>query len=614
MTATTAEKIQAELTRLLYQQAPAVLVGVVGSSALLAWALWGRVDQTDLWLWLGAVLLLTALRAALLWCFRFRPALFSGACVWQQLFALVLFLSGCAWGAVGVLFLVPEQPAQFILISMLLTGIVSSAIISLAAYWPAFYVFALPAVLPYALSCWFYETAGNEYKAVAFLALFYLAANLAYSRVLYATIKKTVQLQFDNLDLVAQLRDEKIQIVAADLAKTRFLAAASHDLRQPIHALELFVSGLEQLVRLPELKRDRLEEVAQRLRGSISGLSALLGSLLDISKLDAGIVEVRPQPLLLQPLLASLQQNFEGMAQQKNLRLRVVKTRLAGVSDAALLRQILNNLTSNALRYTDRGRVVIGCRRRGADVEIQVWDSGMGIAASDHSVIFDEFHQLHNPQRDRDQGLGLGLAIVRRSAKLLGHEIALRSTVGKGSMFSIRLPRCAVAVPAPDKEIETMADTDILGARSGYEQPAMPSPEHIAVMVIDDDKDVLAATADLIRAWGYAVIAAPSAAAALDALAANSDAEKNLSLMLVDSQLANGLNGMDAITTISLHLGRRVPAVLVTGDTSPQGLRDASASGLRVLHKPLHGEMLRSLLAEAGDAPIIAHRYLHLSA
>ena len=583
------EEIQAEFTRLLYRQSPVMLVVSLGIALLLAWVLWSHVAQTPVMIWLGLIFLLNAPRGVLVWGYRTHPSALSSPLNWCRLFAFSSTLSGFLWGSVGMLFFTPEQPVVVMLILLVLMGTAIGALLPLSTYRPAFYGFTIPAILPAAVSCWSYG--GAEYRVMGILLLLFLGAILAYSHVIHAFIKKNVQLQFDNLELVQQLREEKKQIEAADRAKTRFLAAASHDLRQPIHALGLFTSGLEKLAEMPELRREPLQQLAQKFRSSISGLSGLLGALLDISKLDAGIVEAHPQSLAMQPLLESLQRDLGETARIKKLRLTVMKTSLAVISDPVLLQQILGNLVGNALRYTKQGGIVIGCRRRDKAVEIQVWDSGIGIPEVEINAIFDEFHQLHNAERDREQGLGLGLAIVRRSAQLLGHEVKVRSVIGKGSMFSISVPRALSVTP-----LATSTETKQSSAPT-----IMPSPEKFSMLVIDDDKDVLTATADLIRAWGYSVVAMPSAATALAALDQQPEFQARLGLMLVDSQLANGLRGVDAVTSITQHLGRAIPAAILTGDTSPQGMRNALASGLRVLHKPLDADIIKLLIAEAGS-------------
>jgi signal transduction histidine kinase len=238
--------------------------------------------------------------------------------------------------------------------------------------------------------------------------------------------------------VTAEREAERNAAEQADHSKTRFLAAASHDLRQPLQALGLFVATLVQRS-LP----DDIKDIVGKIEGSLEALEQLLDGLLDISRLDAGAIEAHSVAFPLQSLFDRMALEFEPLAARKGLSLRLVRTRATVRSDPALLERILRNLLSNAIRYTRSGGVVVGCRRHAKDLWIEVWDSGPGIAASDQKEIFREFHQLGGNSGEDQQGLGLGLAIVERLTHLLGLQIELRSVVGKGSMFAIILPVAA---------------------------------------------------------------------------------------------------------------------------------------------------------------------------
>ncbi|MDR3441212.1 HAMP domain-containing sensor histidine kinase [Telmatospirillum sp.] len=235
--------------------------------------------------------------------------------------------------------------------------------------------------------------------------------------------------------VTAEMEAERDAALKADHSKTHFLAAASHDLRQPLQALGLFVATLAQQP-LP----DELRHIVGKIEGSLEALEHLLDALLDISRLDAGAIEAHSMPFPLQNLFNRMAFEFAPLAERKDIRLRMVDTTAVVRSDPALLERILRNLLSNAIRYTRRGGVLIGCRRRGNELRIEVWDSGRGIAIADQREIFREFHRLSDDSNDGRQGLGLGLAIVERLTNLLGLQIDLRSVVGRGSMFAIVLP------------------------------------------------------------------------------------------------------------------------------------------------------------------------------
>jgi signal transduction histidine kinase len=360
----------------------------------------------------------------------------------------------------------------------------------------------------------------------------------------------------------------------SNVAKSRFLAAASHDLRQPLHALGLFAGALEDRVREPEAG-----ELVSKIQDSTRALEEMFDALLDVSRLDAGVMDVQVTDVSLLPLLQRLEAEFTPQAQRKGLRLRVMPSRLAVRSDPVLLSRILQNLVSNAIRYTDRGRIVVGCRRRGGQIRLEVADSGRGIAPERRREIFEEFHRVEPDPARTGEGLGLGLSIVERLARLLDHRIDVDSTPGRGSVFTITVPRASRVAQAS-------------------EHPAPPAPLHlggISVLVVDDDATVLDATRRQLERWGCQVRAAPSAVEACDpeGLAAASP-----DVIVADYQLAGGATGIEAIAAIRVMLGRPVPAVLVTGATSPDALGAARAGGFPLLHKPLAPAKLRAALTQ----------------
>jgi signal transduction histidine kinase len=271
---------------------------------------------------------------------------------------------------------------------------------------------------------------------------------------------------------------------------------------------------------------------------------------------------------------------YAPIARQKRVTLTVMKTSAHVLSDPSLLGRIVRNLLANAVRYTDRGGVVLGCRRRGNTVRIEVWDTGRGIPVERHGEIFREFYQLENPERDRRKGLGLGLAIVERLAKLLDHAVELRSSVGKGSMFAITAPLGSQADCVP---IESSPDAAGVFDLSGA-----------LVLVIDDEGAVQEGMAALLRKWKCEVLTAGSGKEMLEQLVA---VQKLPDLIVSDFRLRGAENGIEVVELLRNEFNVDIPALLVTGDTAPDRLRDAEASGLPILHKPLNPARLRTLIA-----------------
>ena len=381
-------------------------------------------------------------------------------------------------------------------------------------------------------------------------------------------------------ELIEGLRAEKDKAEAADRAKSVFLAAASHDLRQPIHALGLFLTALRSMSQSPSVRSTDLAEICRRMQASLDGLGQLLNMLLDVSRLDANAVQVERAPTSAQRLLEELDQDFHQLAAEKGLRLHVASSNLWVDTDPTVLRRILVNLVSNAVRYTSRGRVLIGCRRRGPDVEFQVWDSGIGIPPEQREAIFGEFFQIGQTQAagHESHGLGLGLSIVKRSALLLQAPLDLRSTPGRGSMFSIRVPRCE----APHTTTPAVQE-------SAYPQ----SVARMGVLVIDDDEQVLAAMRSVLGVWGHHVFCATSPdEAVVMAISHASD----IDLLISDHRLGGNVTAIDAIRAVHACLPRSIPTYILTGDTSPQRILEASQLGFPLLHKPIDAHTLRTIL------------------
>jgi signal transduction histidine kinase/ActR/RegA family two-component response regulator len=385
------------------------------------------------------------------------------------------------------------------------------------------------------------------------------------------------RLQESYAGLEGKVEERTRQLEAANQAKSRFIAAASHDLRQPLHALGLFVAQLHGRLRAAERS-----QLVGRIEDALSAMNELFSALLDISKLDAGATTINITVFPVAQLLAHAETTFAGAAREKKLSFRAMPSDAWVRSDFILLEQIVFNLITNALRYTRSGGVVVGCRKRGDQLRIEVWDSGIGIAADQHDKIFGEFYRLGEPDRDRRAGLGLGLAIVDRLCRLLDHPIEVRSTVGKGSVFAVTVP----LAPANKRAIE-----------ASIVPRAQPSLSHDKlVLVIDDDPLVLEGMSGIFRKWGCRVITADSDSKALKAVAEQDDLPD---LIISDYHLANDRTGIETIEWLRGELSAQIPAFLISGDTDPATLYEAKAKGLHLLHKPVDPMALRAMFNQA---------------
>jgi signal transduction histidine kinase len=371
------------------------------------------------------------------------------------------------------------------------------------------------------------------------------------------------------------LRQKKDEAELANMAKSRFLAAASHDLRQPTHALGMFVA------RLTQLKHDtQTRTLIDQLEASVRAMQNLLDGLLDISRLEAQSVTVNKRPFALGPLLLQLQHDLERTAADKGLRLRIRPSLLWVHSDATLVYRVLLNLASNALRYTERGGVLIAARLSdgGRQVLLQVWDSGIGIAPEHHEAVFKEFYQVANSARDRTKGLGLGLNIVQRTVELLGHPLAMVSALGQGTRFSLSLPPAAAQAG--------------LGAPVVAENSSADDLHDVVALVVEDDELVRAALAALLGGWGLRVFEANGWLEAVQLIESGCRPQ----VIISDYRLQDGYDGIEVVRCLRGLLNTVTPACLMSGNTDAALMLAAKNAGLTLLHKPVRPAKLRSLL------------------
>jgi CheY-like chemotaxis protein/nitrogen-specific signal transduction histidine kinase len=383
-----------------------------------------------------------------------------------------------------------------------------------------------------------------------------------------------------NLTLIEELTQQKelaesaqARAEQANAAKTRFFAAASHDLRQPVQALELFIAALSL-----ESQGRHSRHLAENIRSIGRELNDLLSTLLDFSKIDTATIQPAVRDFAVAELLARIADDFGPLAAAANLRCRVRSSTAWVRSDPVLVDRILRNLMSNALKYTRSGKILLGCRRCPEGLRIEVHDTGIGIAPDQQADVFREFFQLDNPERDRHKGLGLGLAIVDGLARLLGHPLSLRSQPQRGSTFAVTLPWGK----AQPQQVAALAP-----------EPEAPG-NNASILLIDDDPTIREAASNLLETWGYAVAAAESAAEALSLLRATGFQPD---VILADLRLREGRTGVQAIQAIFEHCGHAVPAAIFTGDTDPSRLVEAKASGFPLVYKPLSAVKLRTLIA-----------------
>jgi signal transduction histidine kinase len=388
---------------------------------------------------------------------------------------------------------------------------------------------------------------------------------------LVSTFADQAVIAIENIRMFDEIQEKSRQLEIANVAKSRFLAVASHDLRQPLHALNLFVAQLRH--EADPAERTRL---IARTDTAVRAMNELFDALLDMSRLEAGVLELQLSEFPIERLLERIETTFSEVAEQKGLRLTVVSSKTWVRSDFVLLERIVLNLVSNAVRYTAHGGVVVGCRRRGDRLRVEVWDSGPGIPPDQQRDIFGEFYQIAGGTGQRS-GLGLGLSIVDRLGQLLGHPVELASRLGAGSRFSISVP--LIEAPMNGEAVDPAGNIDPLRGK--------------LIVVIDDDALALDSMRGLLQSWGVHVVAGESEAAVLTQLGQE---EACPDLIISDYRLASGHTGLQAIDRLRAELKAETPALLISGDVGCEPVREASASGHPLVRKPVPPMTLRTTL------------------
>jgi two-component system, sensor histidine kinase len=584
MSAMQDDRLRAAQTAALFHTAPVGVLGaLVGGIALGVMLL--KLGYSSQWLVISWLAVLSVDAASHLIMLRLARHARDKAQSLQRFilpFDLVCLAEGLTWGIGSILLIGSGGQQQQLLIMIVVIAVTGGSVTTFGSRLAPIYLFLFPTVLPFTL--WSFSRGDALHIGLGLFGGIYLAAVGVLAYRAYANVTEALRLRFENLDLVEDLRQRKEIAEQANLAKSRFLAAASHDLRQPVHALGMFVGALRGCKMDAEARR-----LLEHVETSVTAMDSLFSSLLDISRLDAGVVQVRPQVFRIGPVIERVCRDYGAEAQGKGLRLVALPCSAVVRTDPILIERILRNLVSNAVRYSDQGRVIVGCRR-GARLSIEIWDSGCGIPPDQQERIFEEFYQLDNPERDRAKGLGLGLTIVRRLANLLDCPLSLRSKLEQGSVFKISVPYVGHAV-ANAPRVPTEASVPAFGGG--------------LILVIDDEMAIQEGMRSLLTSWGHDVIVAGSYDETMAQVLGMSRAPD---LIICDYRLRAGENGIEVIAQLRRHFAAATPALLITGDTAPDRLAEARASGLLILHKPVANAKLRAaignLMGKAASAPL----------
>lgn len=561
-------RILSEQLNLISRQIKVILAIVLALTSLTTYTLWSVVPHNILLIWFILVNLPSVLRLVLLYVQRFTD-------IELNLLGIInIFLaawSGVAWGAAGYFFPLYGGDAALEFVTVVLFGITAGSAPGLSSFAPAYFAFSIPVMTGLAFRQ--YSMGDDMHISASIFCMIFLFINLAFSIVIQKSLLWSIRLRFKNHDLVEILRKETDKAISASKAKSSFLAAASHDLRQPLHAMGFFIESLKKQLTSPAqiYLLQKIEHTSSNLRGQ-------LNDLLDMSKIDAGIIEPHMVPLSLNDIFRSLKRVLSPLAQERKVLFKTLPVSWIIESDAHMIDRILNNLISNAIRYTDKGgKILLGCRKKGNYLRIEVHDTGIGIPEHMVKNIFAEYYQINNPERDQNKGLGLGLSIVKGMCDILFHRIEVRSTLGSGTSFRITVP-LSNRLPASVREREHSFN---LTMKTGN------------IILIDDENDTLDSMSDLIGSWGHRVLPFEAEKEALNYLS-NHDFIPDM--IITDFRLREKRTGIEAINAVNNFYRKNIPAIIITGDTAKDRIIQARESGNALLHKPIMPAKLRTVI------------------
>lgn len=547
---------------------PVMISGQLLLAPLFVWMLWEQAAPDALLAWLAGFIAVLTLELTF-WARHRQRSLTVAEChILHTGFLVFTPLVGLFWGGAAFGFF-PEDLAYQAFVICVMLGLLSGAVTMNPVHPPSQYLYVASISLPLLIRV---VLAGDTLHFIlAAMLLLFLVVVLNAGRELSATFRQALEQRFENAGLVQQLMLQKSRAETASRDKSRFLAAASHDLRQPLQALVLFSDALQDAAREPDTRK-----LAMQIDKSVHALVGMFDELLDISRLEAGVVEPRRQHFELQPLLDRIYGDFAPLAQSKGLEFDVPVGDWVVFSDPFLVQRILSNLVSNAVRYTDRGKVQVTCREAQDGWRMTVVDTGIGISEAALPHIFEEYYQVDNPHRDRRKGLGLGLAIVRRVEALLGIKVGVTSVPGEGSAFSFVIPK-----GEPDKLVQPFVIT-----YSRYDLQGK------TVALLEDDPEIREMIEVLLAQWGCGVVAGEYPE---DVMRKLDVARRRPDIMLCDYRLPQGRTALHAMRQLH-ELWGDVPVLVLTGDTGQDALQEIRDSGATLLHKPITAERLRAMM------------------
>lgn len=592
--AATAQRVLREQVASLFS----TLKGSTVADALLAWTVgalfyWQLRSPWVLW-WVG-LHFLELLRYPSQAAYHRDPEAAERSTFWGRRHWQEMVFFSCVWGALPWMMMPADNLSMTSMIVLIIVGLCSTGLPAVAARWPSVLAFVLP--MNVGLISALLWHGGNTHLVLAFFVAVYLLATFQIAHALNKMLTESLLARFEKEALAEQIAEQMAETQRLSDEKTRFFASASHDLRQPLHAIALFGAVLER-----ELQDHTAGQHANRLMDAVHVMGTSLETMLDMSRLDAGVVQPEVTSIALKPMLQALNQMFAARAEEKGLELRMRTTVLMVQTDPQLLQRLLANLVENAIKYTEQGGVLVLARARRDQVWIDVVDTGRGIAPENREKIFEAFYQIDNPGRDRSQGLGMGLSIVRRLSHLLHHPLQMTSRSGIGTRFRLALPLAYGQSTASPESERTKTAIDMSGPRphaSSLQVPTLVLPT--PVLLLDDEADIGDAMAALLTSYGVRLEVVTDEAAAVQAFSHAVQENRPFAALICDYRLAKGVDGLEVAHRLRAEFNPDLPFLLVTGETSPERLQRVRDARVTVLFKPVVAQTLLQTLASLID-------------
>ncbi|MEW5882452.1 MAG: hybrid sensor histidine kinase/response regulator [Pseudomonadota bacterium] len=542
------EKILAGVIASVYRQVPqSVLGSIVGGVALVA-VFWQTHNQTWLLLWSIALLLESLARVRMAYAFRRAADTVTQVHAWASRWVATSGVAGLLWGTAGALFFASNEPLQQLVLVAVVLGVAFGSLTLYASHRPALWAFLPAALLPLIGRMVAEQNPAYYTAAIVMLAVFGFTTFFGrnFGEAMFESVKNNYENEVLVEQLIAEKRisdDARRAAENATRSKTQFFAAASHDLRQPLQAIGIYVSLLKKRAQGP------LEPLVKNLSTAVESLSKLVEELLEISRLDSGSIQPRTQQVLVDEMFGLLEQEFMPQAAAKGLALRVRRAGYAIESDQMLLMRVLRNLLANAIRYTQRGGVLLAARPRGGMISLEVYDTGPGIRQQELDRIFEEFYRGESSRDQAGSGFGLGLSIVKRICSVLGHPLIVTTRPGSGTVFRVEAPLSAV----PRRPVRGPAETTEAEIRtlSGH-----------TLVVLEDNEEILNSLTKLLRSWGADILSATHFNSSLMKRLAH---RKRIDLIVADQNLGNSaISGVEAAFRIREIVGFPVPVIMLT--------------------------------------------------